>query len=83
MTCLTVVDDVLDVGVVLAGDVADGGEGKDADDDAGDCVDERHGHGVHQDLVAVAVVAGEGDDGAERDADRVEVLRHRVHPHLH
>jgi len=78
----TIADYVPHIRVLLQRQVAQRGEGKDAHQEAGDHVHRTHRHRVPQDIIIILVVAGEGDHGSEGDAQRVEILRGSVDPHI-
>ena len=75
-------DDFVDGATLFVGQVAERAEDADAGHDAGAAVDGADEQRVAEHVVAEAVVAGEGHHRAEGDADRIKVLRRRVHPHL-
>jgi len=58
------------------------GEHHQRGEDGGEEVDEGHQHGVEVAVVVALVVAGEGDDAAEAQAQSEEHLRGRLAPHL-
>ena len=74
--------DLVHAGALAESEAAEGGEHADAAEDAGDGVDHDHDQTVPQDGAVEVLVAGESDQGAKGNADRVKDLGGGVHPDL-